>query len=500
MLRQIRKHMSPLTRGAFSFSSYNKVYPTGEEALKDIKDGAVLAVSGFGVAGVPENTLQILRDMKVGNLTMMSNSMGLEDYGHGWLLQDELITKVLATYVGENPLFASQYLNGKVEVTFTPQGSFCERYRSSHAGIPAFFTPTGFGTMIHHGGHGKLLDPKTKKPIAFTTGKETREFEGKFYVMETAIKGNFGLIRAHMADKKGNLRFRKTARNFNTDIAGCCEMTIVEAENIVDELPPDRIHTPGYMVDRVFQGKQFSKKIERLRTRTEGGSEEGEKVPVKLTKKEIILRRAVQEFKGGFYCNLGIGIPTAAANLVTDKVEINLQSENGILQMGPYPLPDEVDHDMINASKETTTGLPGYSITSSSDSFGMMRGKHLHMTMLGGLQVSQTGDLANWIIPGSMVKGMGGAMDLVAASERVVVTMEHVAKDGSLKVLQSCSLPLTGKAVCSRLITDIAVFDFDSTGMKLIELAPGVTLQEVQDKTHAHFKVAEDLKVMNLEI
>ena len=465
----------------------NKVVKNADEAVADIQDGSTLMLGGFGLCGIPENSISALLRSGVKELTCISNNAGVDDFGIGLMLKTRQVKKMISSYVGENQEFERQLLSGELEVELLPQGTLAERIRAGGAGIPAFFTPAGVGTEV-------------------AEGKEIREFDGKKYLMESWLKADFTIVKAWKGDSAGNLIFRGTARNFSPMMASAGKVTIAEVEELVPlgSLNPNDIHVPGIYVQRIFQGSNYEKRIEQRTTAPPKGGINDTKLESKSDEKAppsgaggAIARRIAQELRDGQYVNLGIGIPTLVANFIPEGINVVLQSENGLLGIGPFPIEENVDADLINAGKQTVTMQAGSSLFSSAESFAMIRGEHVDLTILGAMEVSENGDIANWKIPGKMVKGMGGAMDLVASAKNIIVAMQHVSKDGKSKLLKNCSLPITGINCVKKIVTELAVLEvMPEGGFKLLETAPGVSIEDVQKATEGKLIIADDVKEM----
>ena len=373
-----------------------KIFSSTEEAVEDITSGSTLLISGFGLCGVPENLLRAIHNKKINDLKVFTNTSGTNNFGPGILIKDHMVSSIHTSYLGGNDELERQYLNGEIELDLIPQGSLAERFRAGSVGISAFFTHTGAGSLVEEGGFPIKFSLGGKIIEKYSLPRETKMYGGEKYLLEKAITGDYGIIKAWKADTMGNLIYRKTARNFNPDIAGAARVTIAEVEEIVPAgtLDPDHIHTPGILIQRVVKGEYFDKPIERLAL-NKGSGIQLPGTPEQIRKREIIARRAAKEVRDGMFVNLGIGMPTLVPNYIPKDIKIYLHGENGLLGIGPYPKEGEQDADVINAGKETITMVPGASVFSSSMSFAMVRGNHIDLTILGGLQVSEKGDLAN---------------------------------------------------------------------------------------------------------
>jgi len=437
---------------------------TAAEAAALVKDGDILLGGGFGMTGNPVHLLHALAETDTKDLTFIGNNVGEVNLGGGRLLNNGQLKKMVGSFFTSNPDAVKAAQGGQVEYELLPQGTLVEAIRAGGAGIGGFYTPTSAGTLI-------------------AEGKETKVIDGKTYVFEKGIRANVAFIRAWKADTAGNLTYRLTEQNFNAAMAMAADLVIVEAEHIVPvgELDPNIIHTQACFVDYLVQAHTT---LEDL------GSSASMKSSIKKVDaaRMNMAKRALQELKKGDVVNLGIGIPTLVADFIQEEDGIILHTENGMLGVGPAPTDGGGALDYpVNAGKVPVTALNGSSYFDSAQSFAMIRGGHVDVAIMGGLQVDEKANLANWAVPGKPLLGVGGAMDLASGAKRLIITLAHTDRKGRSKIVPACTLPFTAMQAVDVVITDLAVFEYLEGQLTLVELMPGATLDEVRAKTEARF-------------
>ena len=433
------------------------------QAASLVGTGDTLLVGGFGMTGHPTHLLHALAETDVRDLTYVANNVGEVGLGGGRLLRGGQIRKAIGSFLTSNPEAVAAAQEGTLEVQLLPQGSLAEALRAGGAGLGGFFTPTGAET-------------------ALAEGAETRVLDGRPQVFVRGLRGDVAFLRAWKADTAGNLVYRMTEQNFNRAMATAGELVVAEVESIVPagEIAPEEIHTPGCYVDRLVAAPMT------LADLGSSASIESSRKNTDARRKDMALR-ALAELTRGDVVNLGVGIPTLVADWITPEHGIVLHSENGMLGVGPSPSSGGAMDYPVNAGKIPVTALPGACYFDSADSFAMIRGGHVDVAIMGGLQVDEAGNLANWAVPGKPLLGVGGAMDLASGARRLIVTMTHTDREGSPKLVPRCDLPLTAHASVDLVITDLAVFSFEPGELTLIELMPGASLEQVRSATAAKF-------------
>ena len=439
---------------------------TPSEAAALVKDGDTVLVGGFGMTGNPTQVLHALAESNVRDLTYIANNVGEPGLGGGRLLRNGQIKKAIGSFFTSNPEAVAAAQSGEIEFEVVPQGTMTEAIRAGGAGIGGFYTPTAAGTVLGE-------------------GRETKRIDGRLHVFQPALRADVALIRAWTADTAGNLAYRMTEQNFNRAMATAADLVIAEVEACLPagELAPEAVQTPGCYVDYLVPVTTSEADLGSSASIADSGKRAG-------GMRMQLARRALAELKQGDIVNLGVGIPTLVADLITPEHGIILHTENGMLGVGPAPESGGAMEYPINASKIPVTALPGSSYFDSADSFAMIRGGHVDVAIMGGLQVDEQGNLANWAAPGRPLLGVGGAMDLASGAKRLIVTMTHASRDGRSKIVPSCTLPLTATGVVDVIITELAVFRFCGGRLTLIELMEGATLDEVRSKTEAAFEIA----------
>lgn len=462
----------------------NKVFSSAAEAIADLQEGATVALGGFSVGHrFALGLITALRDKGTKNLCLVCNSMGAPGELRGQVLaENRQVKKLIAAFSvrpGMPTATEEQIISGEIEVELVPQGILVERCRAGGAGIPAFYAAASVDTDL-------------------AKGKEARKFGGRDYVLETAIKVDYAFIRAHRADRSGNVQFRGGSQNLSPAFAKSARITVVEVDEIVEvgELPPESVTLPGIFVARVVKTERpfDAKQVPQSKRRPADTARVYNGKPA-LTRAGIA-KRAAGLLREGTYVNLGTGIPTMISNNL-DGRDIVLHAENGVLGYGKMVTGDAVDPDYYNASGQYIELKPGASFFDSVTSFEMARGGRIDTVVLGAYEVDQQGSVANWSTKNEKLGGIGGAMDLISGGSELIIVMEHCDSKGRPKLKQQCSFPLTGRGCVNYVVTDLALLKWQDGRFVLQEVAPGFTADEVIALTDMQVVKAADIKFMD---
>lgn len=463
----------------------DKVVASPQAAIADMPDGATITVAGFGLGHrFPTSLLEALRDQGTRELCLVCNSLGGSRDVRQQLVERRLVRKMLVAFSarpGVRSAAEEQIDAGDIELEMVPQGMLVERCRAGGAGIPAFYSPVGVDTDI-------------------ATGKEAREFNGRRYVLETAIHVDYALLRGWRADRLGNLQFRGGSQNFNPAFAKAARIAVAEVDEIVEvgAIPPEAIDLPGIFVDRVVKATATVSIEELISGRPARRSEETARTyngKPALTRSEMA-RCAAGLLTDGSVVNLGMGLPTLVSNHLEGR-DVVLHAENGILGYGPIVSGADIDPDVYNAGSEFVSLQPGAAFFDSVTSFEIARGGRLDAVILGAYQVDQEGNLANWSTPDMVGGGIGGAMDLVAGAKTLIILMDHRDSKDRAKLVRRCTYPLTGARCVDVVVTDLALLRRSHEIFTLEAIAPGFSVEEVLTLTDLEVRVPSSVRTMN---
>lgn len=447
-----------------------------EKILKIIREkitsGATVGVPSFFSVGLAMDLVHLLAETSLDRLHIVSNDTGLPGLGVGRLIANGQVEKLTISYIATNPEAMKAFQAGRINIDLYPQGTLVEMLNCGGKGLGGFYTPTGAGTAVEQ-------------------NRETRMINGRKQLFFEGLRVQVGLIKAYKADLYGNVTFRKAARNFNEAAAQASDFTIVEVDEIVDRLDPNMIHLQSPYVNVVVKSSgAWRKELKVKRKELSGLSPERLRIVTRAA------RLLTELFPEGAIVNLGIGTPLEIANLLAPEDNIMLMSENGLLGMGAPPA--KIDDEIINAGRGPASVAAGGSFFDSVRAFGLIRGGRVDATVLGGYEVSATGDLANYTIPGKSFPGIGGGMDLVTGAKTVIIATEHTA-GGKPKIMEKCSLPLTGQGVVKWIVTDLALIEVTAEGLLLHEVAPiaddlAASIAKLKSLTAASLRVSPHIK------